>query len=118
MIKVIQFCSNNYGNFILMGDDDARVTETNMASFCETYELKSLINERTCYKNPLNSSFIHLFLTNNINSFHKFCHEKGTLGFPYTQATMKKFYIPKQKRNIIQYRDYKNFDKSKFEKQI
>ena len=54
-----------------MGDYKAQVTETNMASFYETYELKSLINEPTCYKNSLNPSCIDLFLTNNTNSFQK-----------------------------------------------
>ena len=34
-IKVVQLYSNNYGYFILMGDYDAQVPETNMASFCK-----------------------------------------------------------------------------------
>ena len=53
-----------------MGDYSAQVTGTNMASFYETYELKSLIYA-ACYKNSLNPSCIDLFLTNNAISFQK-----------------------------------------------
>ena len=56
---------------MLVGDYNAQVDETNMVSSCEIYELRSLINEPTCYKNPLNPSCIDLFLANNVNSFQK-----------------------------------------------
>lgn len=65
-----------------MGDYDAQVPETNMAPFCKTSELKSLINKPTCYKNPLDPSCIDQFLTNNANSFQKtFVMEKGLSNF-------------------------------------
>ena len=66
---------------MLIGEYNAQVGETNVASFCEIYEL-SLISEPTCYKNPLNPSCIDLFLTNNINSFQKtFVSETGLSDF-------------------------------------
>ena len=66
-----------------------------MESFCEIYELRSLINEPTCYENPLNSSCIDLFLTNNVNSFQKtFVSETGLSDFHKLIATMKKSHIP------------------------
>ena len=54
---------------MLIRDYHVQVDETNMASFSEIYEFKSLINEITYYKNPLNPSCIDLLLTNKINSF-------------------------------------------------
>ena len=39
---------------MLIGDYNAQVDETNIASFSEIYELRSLINGTICYKNPLN----------------------------------------------------------------
>ena len=75
IIKIIQFYSNNSGNFILMGDYDAHVTETSMASFCGIYELKSLINEPTCYKNRVNQQQRQQFSTN-------ICYGKETSYFP------------------------------------
>ena len=90
-----------------------------MASFCEIYELRSLINEPTCYKNPLNSSCIDLFLTNNVNSFQKtFVSETGFSDFHKLIGTMMKSHIPKQKPSSNKYRKYKHFNKNKFEKEI
>ena len=104
---------------MLIGNYNAQVDETNMASFCEIYELRSLINEPTCYKNPLNPSCIDLFLTNNVNSFQKtFVSETGLSDFHKLIGTMMKPHIPKQKQNIIKYRKYKHFNKNKFEKEI
>ena len=80
LIKAIQFYSKIYDNFMPIGDYNAHVGESNMTSFCEIYELKSLINEPTCYKNNLNPSCIDLFLTTNVNSSQKtFVSETGLL---------------------------------------
>ena len=35
---------------MLIRDHNAQEDETKIASFCEIYELRSLINEPTCYK--------------------------------------------------------------------
>ena len=43
-----------YENFIIMGNFNSELTETNMAEFCDTYDLTNLIREPTCYKNPNN----------------------------------------------------------------
>ena len=78
-----------------------------------------MINEPTCYKNPLNPSCIDLFLTNNVNSFQKtFVSETGLSDFHKLIGTMMNSHIPKQKPNIIKYRKYKHFNKNKFEKEI
>ena len=121
LIKAIQFYSKTYDNFMLIGDYNAQTDETNMTSFCEIYELRSLINEPTSYKNPLNRSCIELFLTNNVNSFQKaFVLETGYSDLHKLIDTMMKSRIPKipkQKPNI-KYRKYKYFNKNKFEKEI
>ena len=103
---------------MLIGDYNAQVGKTNMASFCEIYEL-SLISEPTCYKNPLNPSCIDLFLTNNVNSFQKtFVSETGLSDFHKLIGTMMKSHISKQKPNIIKYKKYKHFNKNRFGKEI
>ena len=58
-----------YDNFLLMGDFNAEISETIMAEFCDTYNLKNLIKVPTCFKNPSNPSSIDLMLTNRIRSF-------------------------------------------------
>ena len=40
-----------------------------MLNFCESYNLKSLIKQPTCFKNPENSSCIGLFVINRPRSF-------------------------------------------------
>ena len=69
LIKTTQIYSKTLDNFMLIVDYNAQVDETNTAFFCKIYELRSLISEPTCYKNPLNPSCKDLFLTNNVNSF-------------------------------------------------
>ena len=39
-----------------------------MNEFCEAYNLKNLVKEPTCFKNPLNLKCVHLMLTNRPNS--------------------------------------------------
>ena len=116
LVKATQFYSKT---FMRNGDYNAQVDETNLASACEIYELRSLVNERTCYKNPLNPSCIDLFLTNNVGSSQKpFVSETGFSHFHKLIGTMMKSHIPKQKPNIIKYRKYKHFNKNNFAKEI
>ena len=104
---------------MLIGDYNAEVDETNMASFCEKYELRSLISEPTCYKKTLSPSCKNLFLTNNVNSFQTtFVSETGLSDFHKLIGMMMKSQILKQKPSIIKYRKYKHFNKYKFEKEI
>ena len=52
-----------------MGDFNEEISEPNLASFCNFYNFKSLINKPTCYKNPDYSSCIDSILTNCPNYF-------------------------------------------------
>ena len=61
--------SFNYDNFIFFGDLNADVSNKAVLDFCESYNLKSLINQATCFKNPENPSCFDLFLTNKPRSF-------------------------------------------------
>ena len=81
---------------MLMGDYVAQVDEINMESFGKIYELRNLINEPTCYKNPLNPLYIDLLLTENVNSFQK----TFVCDFHKLIDAMKKSRIPKEKPNI------------------
>ena len=52
-----------------MGDFNTEVTQTSMKAFCDSYELKNLIKDATCYKNSGKPPCIDLILTYNPNSF-------------------------------------------------
>ena len=53
-----------YEHFLVLGDFNICVEDSSMPEFCDTCNLKSLIREPTCYKNPENPSCIDLILTN------------------------------------------------------
>ena len=59
----------DYENIILLGDFNVEVKEKNISDFMSTYNLKSLVKQKTCFKNPDNPSCIDLILTNSPRSF-------------------------------------------------
>ena len=66
--KLDQF-SATYDNLILLGDFNVAPEEVNMLDFLNIYNLKNLVKQKTCYKNPENPSCIDLILTNSHRSF-------------------------------------------------
>jgi exonuclease III len=57
------YCSS-YDNFLIVGDLNSEISEPAMSDFCNVYDLKNLVKEPTCYKNPQNPTCIDLLLTN------------------------------------------------------
>ena len=45
----------DYENIILIGDFNVEVQEKNVCDFMSTYNLKNLVKQKTCFKNPDNS---------------------------------------------------------------
>ena len=56
-------------NMILLGDFNVEVKEKHIYDFMSTYNLKSLVKQKTCFKNPDNTSCIDLILTSSPRSF-------------------------------------------------
>ena len=93
----IQFYYKDYENILLMRDYNAEITETNMSTFCEIYNLTNIVKQLTCFKNPSNPSCIDLFSTNNANCFQKSSvFETGLSDFHKLIVTAMKSHIPKQ----------------------
>ena len=112
----INYFSTEYENIIFMGDFNAEITEPEMMSFCNMYDLKSLIKEPTCYKNPNNPSCIDLFLTNSPSSFQNTgVIETGLSDFHKMIVTFMKSNAPREPPKIVTYRDYSNYNKDNFE---
>ena len=55
--------SLKYKKLLILGDFNAEIEEANVKSFCENYNLKSLIKQPTCYNNPNKPTCIDLILT-------------------------------------------------------
>ena len=72
MTKSLALYSSNYENLIIL-DFNVSTDNSCKAGFCNTYDLKSLITEPTCYKNPENLTYFDLILTNHPRSFQNSC---------------------------------------------
>ena len=57
--------STDYENVIILGDFNVEVEEQNLPNFMSVHNLKTLINQKTCFKNPENPTCIDLILTNS-----------------------------------------------------
>ena len=62
--KDLDVLTSKYDNTILVGDFNAEPADTAVSNFCEIYNLKNIIREKTCFKNPNNPSCIDLIITN------------------------------------------------------
>ena len=100
----------NFDNFLLIGDFNSTMLEKQMSDFCLLYDLSNLINEPTCYKNPLNPTSIDVILTNRENSFQdSVAIETGLSDHHKMIVTVLKFYMKQKKPITIKYRCYKSF---------
>ena len=52
-----------------MADFNAEPNEPAISEFCEIYNTKNIIKEKTCFKNLENPICIDLILTNRLRSF-------------------------------------------------
>ena len=68
--KSLDYFLSYNDNIIILGDFNSEQTETYMKNFINAYDLKNLVKEPTCYKNPRNPSCIDLIFTNRYMSFH------------------------------------------------
>ena len=61
MGKVLDSNLNKYENFILLGDFNATGSDKALAEFNNTFNLKNLINEPTCYQTFITLRLLTLF---------------------------------------------------------
>ena len=81
--------------------------------------LKSLVKQKTCFKNRDNPSCIDLIITNSPRSFQdSSVFETGLSAFHKLITTVLKQYFPKTKSKIVYYRDYRNFRNGEFRAEL
>ena len=56
--KNLDFYSSKYEHFIVIGDFNEEMTNNYLEEFCASYNLKNLIKQPTCFKNPDNPRLI------------------------------------------------------------
>ena len=113
--KNLDFYSSKYENFIVIGDFNAEMTNNYLEECCASYNLKNLIKQSTCFKNPKNPTLIDHILTNHPKSFYSSSvYETGLSDFQkLTLPVLKTFHV-KYEPKIIQYRDFNHFGNISF----
>ena len=102
-----------------MGDFNTEPTDTALSNFCEIYNLKNLIKDNTCFKNPNKPSCIDLIITSRPKSFqNSMVNETGSSDFHKMCTTVMKMYHSRQKPSIIHYRKFKDFNNDAFIKDL
>ena len=104
-----------YDQLLFLGDFNAGVEDSSVKEFCSSFNLTSMINKPTCFKNPEKPSCIDLILTNCPRSFQNSCViETGLSDFHKLVVTVMKTTYKKMQPKIITYRNYKYFDNDIF----
>ena len=89
--RQITLYSSHYQNFMIIGDFNVEANKSAMSVFSDTYDLKSLIKEPTCYKNPSKPSCINRMLINKPWIFiHSCVIETGLSDFHRMTITVMK----------------------------
>ena len=111
----LDFHSSKYEKILILGDFNVEIEEANMKSFCENYNLKSLIKQPTCYKNPNKPTCIDLILTNVPRMFQSTCVlETGLSDFHLMTVTVMRKTFKKMRPRVINYRSYRDFSNETF----
>ena len=107
--------NSKYDNILIIGDLNTEMSEPSLNEFCQTYNLESIVNKPTCFKNPKNPSCIDLILTNKQERFLKAKTVETRLSdFHKMVVSAFKTSFKKQKQKIVTYRHYERFDNEKF----
>ena len=119
LTKRLASYSSNYENLIIFGDLNVSIDNSYMAGFFDTYDLRSLITDPACFKNPENLTCVDLILTNHPNSFHNFYVIETSLSdlHKMTVTIMKASFRRLQPR-IINCKDCKHFQNNAFREEL
>ena len=78
--KSIDVITSKYDNLLFLGDFNAGVKDTSVKNFCRSYNLTSVINKPTCYKNPDRPSLYRSYLNRLSSFFSEFiCHRERAI---------------------------------------
>ena len=106
-----------YDQLLFLGDFNAY--DSNVKNFCSSYNLTSMINWPTCFKNPEKPSCTDLILTDCPRSFQNSCVIETRLSdFHKLVVTAMKATYKKSQPKIINYRSYKYFNNESFREEL
>ena len=107
-----------YDQLLFLVDFNIGVEDSSAKNFYSSYNLTSMINRPTCYKNP-EKPCIDLILTNCPRSFQNSCAIETELSdFHKLVVTVMKTTYKKSQPKIIKYRSYKYFNNESFREEL
>ena len=108
--KILDKLNSTYDNLVLLGDFNAEPEEESIVEFLKLYNLKNLVKQNTCSKNPDKPTFIDFILTNCPHSFQNTdTFNTGLSDFHMLTFTVLKQHFLKQKPRVVIHCQYKNF---------
>ena len=117
--KVLEKYSKYYDKFMLVGDFNAEESEPCPSQSLYEYNAKNIVKKITCFKNILNPGCIDLFPTNNPLSFQNTIAVTNGLSDSHKMViTVIKMSFEKHSPIERHYRDYKYFDRTKFQNNL
>ena len=117
--KVLEKYSKYYDKFMLVGDFNVEESEPCPSQSLYEYNAKNIVKKITCFKNILNPGCIDLFPTNNPLSFQNTIAVTNGLSDSHKMViTVIKMSFEKHSPIERHYRDYKYFDRTKFQNNL
>ena len=118
--KTVDSLLNIYENIIIIGDININTLQKNsrgfkkLKEFCDSYDLKNLINAATCFQAE-NPTSLDLILTNKTRSFIK--SKSVTTGISDHHSmvtTMLRSHVTRLNPIEVKYRSFRTFDENNF----
>ena len=110
---------SNYDKFLLAGDFNMEEEETQLSNFLNDYNARNLVKDKTCFKSLDNPTCIDLYITNSYRSFQNTTTvSTGLSDFHKMIVTVMKTTFPKNKPEMMIYRDYKKFSEVEFRNEL
>ena len=117
--KSLNLFITKYERLLFIGDFSAGMEDSSIKIFFSNYNLTSMINTPTCYKNPGKTTCIDLILTNYHGSFQNSClTETGLSDLQKMIVTVMKTSYRKIEPRVINYRDHKSFSNERFRESL
>ena len=116
--NALSFYSALYDDFVLIGDFNIPLGNKALNDLCDSFSLKHLITEATCFKG-VNPSCIDHIITNKQFRFMKSCAlETGISDHHKMIMSVFRCTFAKGNHKMFFYRDFQSFDKENFENDI
>ena len=111
--------SKFYERYMLIGDFNAEESEPCISQFLFEMNAKNIVKETICYKILSNPSCIDLVITSSSSSFQNtMAISTGLSDFHKMVITVLKQTLQRSSPKEFVYRDYKNFDRLTFKREL